>query len=95
VRAAALALLLSGCLADGLGYPEPPAPDEPCCVERDGQLVCRSNRCPELGGARECETLADTDPHYCQVPLTDDCRSVYLQETGASTRKPFQTVYCF
>ena len=87
-------VFLIGCDNRALDIPEESIPHsaeamklEPCCVADGDVMVCRDATCSELSHGEECTTLA-TD-HTCQVPLTDDCQSVVLENLK------FRTVYCF
>lgn len=88
----ACALFLIACDNRALEVPEPPPT---CCQVVNDRWQCESNTCPELSAARECETLADAEPTYCQVPLTDYCVLVDVAHNAFSRGRPFQTVYCF
>lgn len=102
MRRLLLAMLLTGCVDRALPGDAPWVADQveltPCCEKHPGRAnqvdiwVCKSAQCPELNAGTECTTLSNSQPTYCQVPLTDDCKMVYLEELQGA---PFQTVYCF
>ncbi len=74
-------------------------PGRPKTATSIGQLdlwVCRDSKCRELQPGTECTTLSNTEPTYCQVPTSNDCKMVYLEHnTYESGNKTFQTIYCF
>lgn len=96
-------MLLVGCIDRALPpanhiSSEPAPVIETCCEKYAGRAnqtdlwICKGPQCPELDTGIECSTLSNTQPTYCQIPPTDDCKIVYLENLQGDA---FQTIYCF